>query len=285
MHVLTQANESYIGVLLQGKEEKVSYKLKKVVKKPKEEWARVEGAHRAIVSKEDFALVQNLFKIHTRATRGEKKAHKYTGLLFCADCKERMVRRRVQCGKKEEVSFICSSHNQSKVCSRHPMTEIKLDNLIRSVLSIWIPLFVEKEKILLFIKEDNFCDEVTILKQGLKQIKEERKKYQILRAGLALDREKGRLTEEDASYFGEIYEKQCEELRRAEKGQEKLLAMLPAARDDVKLRQERLIQNFDCSELERRMLLSFINRILIYGNNRVSIEIRCTEKEPSFLSP
>ena len=47
-------NESYIGTLVQGKEEKINYKLKKSVMKPQEEWTRVPEAHEAVISREDF---------------------------------------------------------------------------------------------------------------------------------------------------------------------------------------------------------------------------------------
>lgn len=38
-------NEVYLGHMVQGKREKVNYKVKKIVDKPEEEWARVERTH------------------------------------------------------------------------------------------------------------------------------------------------------------------------------------------------------------------------------------------------
>ena len=38
-------NEMYIGIMVQGKNKKVSYKVKRVEEKPREEWVRVENTH------------------------------------------------------------------------------------------------------------------------------------------------------------------------------------------------------------------------------------------------
>ncbi len=52
------SNELYMGVLLQGKDKKISYKLNIRKKLPKEEWIRVEGAAEAIIKKDVFERVQ-----------------------------------------------------------------------------------------------------------------------------------------------------------------------------------------------------------------------------------
>lgn len=52
------SNELYTGVLLQGKDKKISYKLDTRKKLPKEEWIRAEGAADAIISRDIFEKVQ-----------------------------------------------------------------------------------------------------------------------------------------------------------------------------------------------------------------------------------
>jgi len=51
-------NEMYIGVMVQGRFSKASYKSKKLISVPKEKWIRVEGTHPSIVPKDLFLLVQ-----------------------------------------------------------------------------------------------------------------------------------------------------------------------------------------------------------------------------------
>ncbi|NLK99165.1 MAG: recombinase family protein, partial [Clostridiales bacterium] len=53
-------NTTYIGVLTQAKEKKVSYKSKKVIKAPENEWVVIEDSHEAIIDKNTFYQVQRM---------------------------------------------------------------------------------------------------------------------------------------------------------------------------------------------------------------------------------
>lgn len=55
-------NPTYTGILVQGKEKKLSYKSKKMIHLPPECWIRIPGMHAAIISQEDFNRVQHLFQ-------------------------------------------------------------------------------------------------------------------------------------------------------------------------------------------------------------------------------
>ena len=109
-------NEIYTGTMVQGKREKVNYKVKKILEKPESEWCKVEGTHEAIVSKVDYQKVQRLLEVDTRAEKGKEKAHMFSGILFCGDCKERWVRRMNRYKGTEKRSYICSTRNRSEGC-------------------------------------------------------------------------------------------------------------------------------------------------------------------------
>ncbi len=55
-------NPTYTGCLVQGREQKISYKSKKMVHMPKERWIIIPDTHEAIISKEEFAAVQEIMK-------------------------------------------------------------------------------------------------------------------------------------------------------------------------------------------------------------------------------
>ena len=55
-------NEMMIGNTVQSKSSLVSYKVKKFIQKPREEWDIVEGTHEPIISEADFYIVQSLLE-------------------------------------------------------------------------------------------------------------------------------------------------------------------------------------------------------------------------------
>lgn len=61
-------NPIYIGVLEQGKVTTPNYKVKKIVEKPRDEWAVVEDHHEAIIERFDFESVQKVLALDTRTS-------------------------------------------------------------------------------------------------------------------------------------------------------------------------------------------------------------------------
>ncbi len=271
-------NENYIGTLVQGKEEKVNYKVKKSVRKPEEEWTKVENAHEAIVSEEDFFIVQDLLRIDTRAGAGEKKAHIYAGLLFCGDCMEPMIRRVNRYKGKETVSFICSTKNKSGECSRHTISEEDLNYLVLTGLRQQVSLFLNKSRVLNAVEqmEINF-EEVVSFDKEIDKLHKEQDKYLSLRAGLYEDLKNQIITEEDFKNFREIYENKYQELEKAIHNQEETIKKLFKSGVTAGRDLERMKSFMQITEIDRVTLISFVKRILVYEDKRVYLELRYRE--------
>lgn len=80
-------NEVYIGNMVQGKTGTMSYKSRKLIAKPEDEWIRVEGTHEAIINREMWDTVANIDKNKVRkrdAADGVRSI--FSGLIYCADC-------------------------------------------------------------------------------------------------------------------------------------------------------------------------------------------------------
>ena len=271
-------NENYTGTLVQGKEEKVNYKVKKSVMKPEEEWTKVQEAHEAIISMEDFEIVQDLLKIDTRAGAGEKKSHIYAGILFCGDCMEPMIRRVNRYKGKETVSFICSTKNKSGECSRHTISESDLNHLVLTGLRQQVSLFLNKSKVLNAIEqmEINF-EEVAAFDKEIERLHSEQDKYLTLRAGLYEDLKKQIISEEDFKNFREIYEQRYQELQQAIHNQEETIKKLFKSGVTAGINLERMKNVMQITELDRVTLISFVKRILVYEDKRVYLELRYKE--------
>ena len=131
-------NEAYIGNMVQGKCGTVSYKSKKLVAKPKEDWIRVEGTHEPIISREIWDTVVSIDqkKVRKSDTADGIKSI-FTGLVYCEDCGFKMRNHIERFAYKDGrpgrySSFICGNYARSgkKACTIHTIYENVLEQLV-----------------------------------------------------------------------------------------------------------------------------------------------------------
>ena len=112
----------YMGHTVNFRSHKQSYKDKNAVMNPKEDWLIFEDAHEAIVDRETWELAQKLRKTPKRIdTLGE--ANPLTGLLYCADCGEKMYNH--DCS-----SYTLARQKRTAACCGHYITTKALHTLI-----------------------------------------------------------------------------------------------------------------------------------------------------------
>ena len=268
-------NELYTGMMVQGKNEKVSHKVKRSVEKPREEWVRVPDTHEAVVSAEDFETVQKLLAVDTRASAGKAGCHMFTGFLFCGDCGEPMIRRVNRYKGAEKVYFICPTRNKGLGCTRHSIPEEELKHLILSGLKQQLALFLDKSHVLTQIEtmEVQF-DEVAAFDKEIRKLHQEQEKYVSLRSGLYEDLKQGIITEEDFRDFRQIYEKQYQAAEDAIRQQEEAIKDLFKAGGSAGANLEKMKSTLEITELTRDILVTFVSRILVYEDKRVFLELR-----------
>ena len=128
----------YMGDTVNFRSHKESYKDKTSVPNPKEDWLIFKDTHEPIVDRETWELAQKLRKTPKRIdTFGV--ANPLTGLVYCADCGEKMYNHRTR-GDKDKGNFPsdffdCSTYTLSrqkryKACKGHFITTKALRTLI-----------------------------------------------------------------------------------------------------------------------------------------------------------
>ena len=132
------SNQQYIGNMVQGRNEIISYKVKKMIRKDEVDWYVVEDTHEAIVDKTLFDRAQEKRQLNTRNPKGEKKLYLFSGFLRCPDCGKSMTitnsNRRNKAGEKIGYDYyVCTTYakQNKKACTRHA---IRLDTLTENVL-------------------------------------------------------------------------------------------------------------------------------------------------------
>ena len=95
-----------------------NYKVRVVQPKDETEWVKVEGAHEALVSYEDFMAVKTMMKRDMRCSPDQEEAHLFSGFLFCADCQQSMIRKTVPSKTKKYIYYVCSSNKHNRPAAR-----------------------------------------------------------------------------------------------------------------------------------------------------------------------
>ena len=132
-------NEVYIGNMVQGKCGSLSYKSKKLVSKPKEEWIRVEGTHEPIISREVWDTVVSIDQRKVRKPDTENGNRSiFVGLVYCAKCGFKMqnqVKNSIskRTGQPTRLSyFLCGNYLRSgkTACTIHTISEDALYQIV-----------------------------------------------------------------------------------------------------------------------------------------------------------
>jgi len=129
--------EDYIGNTVNCRYTRLSYKDKRRVERPESEHMRVEHSHEAIIDDETWRLVQKL-RANKRRPKKMDGLDKYSGLLFCEDCRSKMYFVRGRTIKPEAFCFVCSKyhkHNTMDKCTPHTIRVGVLDEIVLAELN------------------------------------------------------------------------------------------------------------------------------------------------------
>ena len=79
----------YIGHTVNFRTRRKSYKNKRKIENPKEDWLIFENTHEPIVTQQEFELVQEMRK-NKRRNQKQETVNPFSGICFCADCGKKL---------------------------------------------------------------------------------------------------------------------------------------------------------------------------------------------------
>lgn len=128
------SKQEYCGDTVNFRSTTKSFKNKTKIERPPEEWKVFKNTHPAIIDRETFALVQELRQHRRRPTR-TGIISMFSGILYCADCKEKLYYSVTGNYKREQANFFCSSYRKnSDVCSAHYIREKVVYDMVYEAL-------------------------------------------------------------------------------------------------------------------------------------------------------
>ena len=110
----------YVGHTVNFRTTKKSYKCKKRIDLPKEDWLIFENTHEAIISQHDYDLVQQLRESKRRPQKKCSEPNPFSGIVYCADCGKKLYISRGGDTPKNKECLKCSTYSRHyDECSAH----------------------------------------------------------------------------------------------------------------------------------------------------------------------
>ena len=274
-------NEVYIGNMVQGRMARVSYKSKKYIKRPPDQWIIVEHTHEPIIDEAAFRTVGQLVESR-RSTRSRTYDCLLKGLIYCHECQTPLtILNRPNAAGKDRLFFVCRTYQRftkAHVCTCH---SIKVDTVTEAVLaqvrgvcsqdleaSALIPVAeqaIDQEK-----RRSSVSAEIHTIEGKIRAISSNLDQ-------MYSDRLNGLLDPDD---FQRIYLKiksDRERLTRRLKDLEKQKESPAETEDEAKVLAQRFIDSATCS---RELLVSLIERIEFSKDRELYIKFRFKSLNP-----
>ena len=269
-------NPVYTGVLEQGKVTTPSYKVKRLVNKPREEWAVVEDCHEAIIRRDDFELIQKVLKLDTRTSPGGQAVELFSGMVFCGECGAAMVRKTVPSGKKKYVYYVCAAHkNDRTVCHSHNLRDAALYEIVLDSLKRHIQDVIDLSDLLELTGTAQLQQVVTQkLLARLEKKQEEANRYQALLQSLYENLADGLLDRNEYLDYKKMYTRRREEAEKQAEAIREEMEQKVADSTEGRGWMEQFRRCRNITDLDRTIVVSLIERILVYRDYRVEIVYR-----------
>lgn len=281
-------NKIYIGVLEQGKRSRISYKVKKTVDKPKEEWDVIEEHHEAIISKSDFMKIEQLAIRDTKRSKDEASVYLFSGMMFCNECKKQMTRRCAKYKGKQYISYICSTYNKQQGCTRHSIKEEQITEIVLAVLQAHIELVGKLKKVpdkmdykntytntyANSITTDPIKEDLIANSNRIKDKSEELATCYGMASSLYNDLREGIITEEEFVSYRNIYEEKVKCIEKQISSINEEMKVLTENEKKSRVWLQKTSHMGNLTQLNRMALISLVDKIDYGERNQIFFKFR-----------
>ncbi len=265
------SNQIYVGDMVQGTRETMSYKNHKIVEKPIEEWFIVQDTHEAIISREDFKKVQNLLKNNKKQNKNPFKTYILSGLVKCGDCgKTLQVCLQSKKSLNENYYFRCPTYVMSggKICTKHSIRNDKLEELVFEIVKKYIDISDDLKHFTKNTMIEKFEIGKGIEKQQIKLMNELNSLKDSLNV-LYFKFKAGEIMVEDYLLQKDCFFKKISSLEN------ELVSNCDQINKNIEFENNKFISVFakykGFTSLTKEMANELINKILVYENNHIEI--------------
>ncbi len=265
--------QEYVGDTVNFRTYRQSFKLKKQLDRPQEEWKVFPNTHPAIIDRETFALVQNLRQHRRRPTR-TGAVSMFSGLLYCADCGSKLGYSATNNYKREQAYFFCSGYRKNtNLCSAHyirekVVTQLVLEGLQRLLwyVQVYEKRFAQEQMERFGLQEKR---ELTAKRRELDKAKQRVSEIDQLIQKSYEDMSKGLLSEERFATLSLSLEAEQKQLKMVIPAMEASLDVTTDKAADLQRFIERARQVTRLTELTPEIVHEFIEKIVVSKPDKV----------------
>ena len=263
------SKQEYCGDTINFRSTTKSFKNKKKIDRPPEEWQIFKNTHPAIIDREVFALVQELRKHRRRPTKSGIVSP-FSGLLYCADCGEKLYYSVTNNYKREQAYFFCSSYRKnSEVCSAHYIREkvveqIVLESMQRILLNVQA---LEKE----FARKQMDCytedkkKQLAAKHRELSRAKKRIAEIDTLIQKIYEDNASGKLSDERYATLSLSYEEEQKTLKAAVPELQSFLETETDKTESLQCFIQKVKQITELKVLTPELIHEFVDKIVVYA--------------------
>jgi DNA invertase Pin-like site-specific DNA recombinase len=260
-------NRTYLGHMPGLRTTTLSYKNKKAVYHDESEQILVENTHEALITQEQWDMVQELRQRKKRTPKQMEDPNLFSGLVYCIDCGKPLVLHRAHTMDAIKNNFMCYTYKKKgkDICSSHYIREQDLIHIILDDLRRVTHFARQKETLFAeYINRKNSVElrrEITGLQRELDAARRRDAELTALFKRLYEDNVLGRVTNEQFRMLSADYNDEQKSLRVSIPTKEARLQKLMDSSSNVDAFIDKAKRYTEIQELTPEILRLFISRI------------------------
>jgi len=258
-------NPMYLGHMRSHTQTTKSFKSKKILHIPQEEWIIVENMHEPIVSQELFDKVQKIISVKKRANTANME-NVFQGLVFCADCNGKLT-LHTSSGGGDSIYLVCNRYRhgtrsgENRLCTPHTTRFFDLKDMVTALIRAAVTATLDVDAFVKAMTEDETRNDSS--KRLLERLKRRDGELKILVKRVFEQNALGKI---DDGTFAELYGGYQNEQKDIEVKIREAEEKTTASRDkgaNARLFAETVAKYADAEDLTREMALDLIDRIVV----------------------
>ena len=264
----------YLGHTVNFKTKRKSFKVKKRIDIPQEEWMIFENTHPALISQHDFDLVQKLRQGRQRKQKCDK-INPFSGMVYCADCGAKLYLCRAQTLTEEQEHMKCSRYAKDQnECSAHFIRTFVLKKIVLAEINKLLQTVHDNEdefvKLAMEKSANALADDVKQAKKTLAKHNKRISELDKLFTKVYEDNATGKLSDERFAMMSKSYDEEQKKLRVEAASLESFISTKEQKTEDISNFVNIVRKYEQITELTPEIMHELIERIEVHAPDKSS---------------